>query len=948
MRDVFGPHRRKDAQTFVFFALTFGTIFLLCGLAIDSGLLFLAKARMSRAVDGASLAAVGNFNRSTDPATNRASVANILRNFAVANYTDLGGSHAHYGYTDYPISSTSTEVQAPYTTTTGQTAYTYTYNFTDGTKDSNGQYRKYVQVILTTGAGGQITSATCNARCPVSTYFIGALAPTLRDLKVSASSVATRNPRLIMIVLDRSTSMLSSGGGAYGLPQAVVQFLDFFDTSADYIGIVSFGTNARLEMPLTTNFIVAGTNILFHAYETNNGYGTPGVDPEEYSTNSDFDSNYAYSGVRRMKFGGNTAADDGIRLAMEQLMDNSGFNDPDVVKYMVIFTDGAWNQTRTLMAAPGYTNWTLGPPVSATRIVTNAAGWTTSTNPFTDNSNIIAVPTFCEAGGVSNFLTALSIANSGQFEVQAPYHLNDIWQSMDGNAEPITASGPGNQFREGAPMTITNYSILGSNGGTAVYSRYIDVWLPPGSVDYQYTNNRIRSVYVSDLTSPTNHIAIQQFNGESNKLVVPGYVIDGLMYDNLDLTYLDNAARKLGNTYPRYRSNNYQEYLMWPDDTMTPTTTDAATSFSVCNSLMRQLAFRNYPNLLTGFYVSRADDPLRGSEDIDPYTGAERPKNGLGPYYPGAATYWPFDLVGFDPFPTYALTNAVVDPDPNHAIGSPFRGSSRHAFYTINMLSPEASPEWAGEWFFSGTQGTNVISSPNNTSVSTLMTSKAAWQNGAPSWIIGNFDQAGEGIMTNESAHNTNVIPTASVWRPYTFSGTYIGTTNSITTVSNLITSYSSSTGGYVADGSGNIYANSMGYSGRPTHYFDFSRGTWQRIAYNHVVNVQAQPLGFWKAQEYAWHARAAGVTIYTVGYGTLVTTDQQVILAQIANATNTTAGDPQTIVGNVLYYTNTGGTGISYNPKQPIGQQFFATTPDDISNDFYNVGQAINAALTQ
>src|SRR5476651_424069 len=94
MKDVFGlkrgPGKRsKDAQTFVFFALTFGTIFLLCGLAIDSGLLFLAKARMSRAVDGASLAAVGNFNRDPDPATNRNDVALIMRNFAVANFTSL-------------------------------------------------------------------------------------------------------------------------------------------------------------------------------------------------------------------------------------------------------------------------------------------------------------------------------------------------------------------------------------------------------------------------------------------------------------------------------------------------------------------------------------------------------------------------------------------------------------------------------------------------------------------------------------------------------------------------------------------------------------------------------------------------------------------------------------------------------------------------------------------
>src|ERR1019366_5203563 len=89
MRTVFGSRKRRDAQSFVFFMLAWGTIMLLCGLAIDSGLLYLAKARLARAVDGAALAAVGNFNRNSVPVTNRDDVALIMRNFAAANFTDL-------------------------------------------------------------------------------------------------------------------------------------------------------------------------------------------------------------------------------------------------------------------------------------------------------------------------------------------------------------------------------------------------------------------------------------------------------------------------------------------------------------------------------------------------------------------------------------------------------------------------------------------------------------------------------------------------------------------------------------------------------------------------------------------------------------------------------------------------------------------------------------------
>src|SRR6202790_1039768 len=89
MKAVFGSGKRRNAQTLVFFLLAWGTIMLLCGLAIDSGLLYLAKARLGRAVDGAALVAVGNFNQSNASTTNRDRVALIMRNFAVANFTDL-------------------------------------------------------------------------------------------------------------------------------------------------------------------------------------------------------------------------------------------------------------------------------------------------------------------------------------------------------------------------------------------------------------------------------------------------------------------------------------------------------------------------------------------------------------------------------------------------------------------------------------------------------------------------------------------------------------------------------------------------------------------------------------------------------------------------------------------------------------------------------------------
>jgi Flp pilus assembly protein TadG len=973
MRDVFGTRKRRDAQTLVFFLLAWGTIMLLCGLAIDSGLLYLAKARLGRAVDGAALAAVGNFNRDPNPVTNRDDVATIMRNFAAANFTSLSSIGTSGSGTPGGVAST-------YTLSTGGTGTTYTYSFNDGTKDANGQYRRFVQVALNTGSGGNITSANCNARCPVQTYFIGYATyaiggrqnvkiggysgPSgLVDLKVSSSAVASRNPRLIMVVIDRSASMLQPGGGAYGLPQAVVQFLDFFDTSSDYIGIVSFGTSARLEMPLTTNFIVAATNVLYDAYQIASSgsqtNGIPGPDPEEYTTNGDYDPAYATTGIRRMKFGGQTCADEGIRLAMEQMMANQGFNDPDVVKYMVLFTDGKWNEMRTLVAAPGYTNVITGPPgVSATvQYVTNATGngmangqspgpWYDLTNiATTPDTNLVPVPSLGLLAAhsslpfVTNAIGHVSVPDD--FSQLVADHTNDTWQSADTSGYE-TLFNPNNSLNAGAPMAVTNTTWVSSSGTTNYYTHNLDVWLQPGAVGYLYHGASISNngVYVSNYNQPTQHINIYLNSSDKFVLVVPGYVVDGCVYDGLDLSYPDNPANGLSG-YPRFRANNYQEVFMWPDDKTKVNSATKINNYTNSYSLERNLMFRNYANLLTGFYVNRPDEPLSTqTEPLDDTTPATlRPLNGLGPYYPSAPFYWPFDLVGVDWDPTYSLSNPISDPDLTG------NGQARHAAYSINMLSPAAAPEWSGEWFYKSTSGAGVgtVSGNGSTSASQLMASKSDWQTGAPAWLLNDFDASGEDIMTNESAHNTNIVGSPSVWHPATFSGTPVDSSD-ISPSDSL-----NYTGGYVTDGNGNYYRNAMAWSGRPTHYYDFSQAKWIPVADNHNKNTQFLPLCNWKAQEYAWHARAQGVTIYTVGYGALVFPAQQVLLAQIANSTNTTAGNSQTFNGSyVTNYIAGPGTGITYNPSQPIGQEFYATNDTDISNDFYQVGQAINAALTQ
>jgi hypothetical protein len=338
--------------------------------------------------------------------------------------------------------------------------------------------------------------------------------------------------------------------------------------------------------------------------------------------------------------------------------------------------------------------------------------------------------------------------------------------------------------------------------------------------------------------------------------------------------------------------------------------------------------FRNYVNLLTGYYVFRPNDPLGSS--IEPLTGANRPLDGNGARYPGGTFFWPFDLVGIDQYPNFCLRNAISEADPTD------QGYDRFISYSINMLSTNAAPAYAGELFYEGTGGTNTLS--GTSSASTQITSSSAWQSGETTWMT-----RYNSLMSNVASEYPNNI-TGALWLPQTFNGSngeiinqnYVTTTNSgsLSSSVNMNDSHNIS-GGYVQDGTGRVFRNTMAYSGRPTYYFDFSKSSWEPIPDNHTASPAsniALGLGVWKAREYAWHARAQGVTIYTVGYGGDVTAGEQVLLAQIANATNSTGAS----------------TGLIYNANQPIGQQFYATTPTQISNDFYQIGTTINGALTQ
>ena len=471
--------------------------------------------------------------------------------------------------------------------------------------------------------------------------------------------------------------------------------------------------------------------------------------------------------------------------------------------------------------------------------------------------------------------------------------------------------------------------------------------LPPGSVDYVYTAGVPVPVLtaVSDYTNPTMTTNITLSPGQSNVLVVPGYIVDGVISDALDLPYPDNPSNG-GTTYLRYRDDGYNQPFIWPDDQSDVSSATAINNYTASNSIERNLLFRNYANLLTGYYVMRPDDPLGPSTSTNSFTGAVQPLNGSEvPTTPNAGFYFPFDLVAVDQNTTFSLINSTYDPDFTQ------QGLARHIAYSINMLSPAAAPQYAGELFYAGSGGLSTLS--GTSAASTQITSATTWQSGAPTWTSA-FSTLMRDDSTNSSVNGAN-------WRPASFNGS----TNSSGAVSAMahttditlplevnLGDGSNKTGGYVSDGHGNIYRNAMCYSGRPDAllrllHLPMEADSGQPFL-KHVLTMPLRcrsRLVIGRPRKYAWHARQAGVTIFTVGYGSDVNSSECALLAQVANAVHVVAPVGGT---NADGSASTSTNAAAYIVGQPEGQQFYATTPSDISNDFYQVGTAISGALTQ
>ena len=173
---------------------------LFTGLALDAGLLYVTKAKLSTAVDSACLMGMKSLS--------------------------LGQTKA-------------------------ATLATYEFNANFGANPPT------PTITFPTDAYGD-QQVNISATATVNTIFIRII-PTFATVSVSDTATATRGKLAMAIVLDRSGSMSSDGGGV-ALQSAVPAFVADFSDANDEVALVSFSSNATVDFPIDYKFITPITN----------------------------------------------------------------------------------------------------------------------------------------------------------------------------------------------------------------------------------------------------------------------------------------------------------------------------------------------------------------------------------------------------------------------------------------------------------------------------------------------------------------------------------------------------------------------------------------------------------------------------------------------------------------------------------------------------------------
>jgi len=298
-RGLGGDSRRGQVMILLTAALT--VLMVLGGLAVDMIYAYTIKVRLVTAVDAVALGvarALGRGVTISDQQTEAGRTAQMLfRSNFPSNFMLTGATS---------LISVGPTIAGP--------------NVPAGT---------YFETDATVPQGVREVRLTGELRIPL--FFMRVFKS---EIPIRASARAARRDVNVALVLDRSGSMDDAWAD---LREAAIYFSDQFDNSTDQLSIVTFGTGARVDLPLGTGFKTGDL-----AANTIMGQSTP----QRAFTNSPW----------------------GLWQGYAELLEN---NDPNALNVIVFFTDGnptsytASFNVKTSPPSSGTRPWCDSSPVEA-------------------------------------------------------------------------------------------------------------------------------------------------------------------------------------------------------------------------------------------------------------------------------------------------------------------------------------------------------------------------------------------------------------------------------------------------------------------------------------------------------------------------------------------------------------------------------------------------------
>ena len=198
------PAKSESGVALMIFALLLVGIIPAIGLAIDLSIVYIGQSKLSAAVDAAALAAARGLSRGNDSGAQQSNAVTVASNYVTANF---------------------------------QTGFLGASGLTSST-------------TVTTQANSRTVAITASVAMPLT--FMRILGPSSRT--VQASATATRKDVNVMLVLDRSGS-LSTSGSCSPMKAAATAFIGQFSAGRDNVGLLTFATGYRIDAPLTTSFL---------------------------------------------------------------------------------------------------------------------------------------------------------------------------------------------------------------------------------------------------------------------------------------------------------------------------------------------------------------------------------------------------------------------------------------------------------------------------------------------------------------------------------------------------------------------------------------------------------------------------------------------------------------------------------------------------------------------